>query len=119
MRKLNHIILLSSLPTYNLEMASNRINQLPKHLQNLIAEFNCDHRAALATSLLCIQSHRKCVFCDGIVRGVKTIFPNVRFFCDTVCRDAWDYERSVEQYEAECRATNPDLDEWMILNSCS
>ena len=95
----------------------NRIEALPKHLHNLIAEFNCDHREALASSLTCIQEHRNCVYCDCIVRGVQTIYPNVRFFCDTMCRDAWDYERSVQQYEEECRAANPDLDMWMVLNS--
>ena len=97
----------------------NLFDKLPKHLQNIIAEFNCDHRAALASSLLCIQEHRKCVYCDGIVRSIKTIYPGVRFFCDTMCRDSWDYERSVDQYVDECRTANPDLDEWMILNSCS
>jgi hypothetical protein len=100
-------------------MASNLYDKLPKHLQNLISQFNCDHRAALAPSLMRIQEHRKCAFCDCVIRGVETIYPNVRFFCDTMCRDSWDYELSVQQYEDECRANNPDLDMWMILNSCS
>jgi hypothetical protein len=79
-------------------MASNLIDKLPKHLQNLISEFNSDHRAALAPSLMCIEEHRNCVYCNVIVRGVKTIYPGVRFFCDSFCRDEWDYERELEEY---------------------
>lgn len=90
----------------------NRMDILPKHLQNLIGEFNCDHRALLAPSLVYIQEHRKCVYCDCVIRGVNAIFPGVRFFCDTMCHDTWNYERSVEEYVNECHELYPDFDKW-------
>ena len=74
------------------------INQLPKHIQNLINEFNCEHRESLAPSLACIQEHRKCLYCNFIIHGVKTIYPGIRFFCGAFCQDEWDHERRIEEY---------------------
>jgi hypothetical protein len=101
----------------NNAIITNRIQLLPKHIQNLIAEFNCDHRASIAPSLTYIQEHRNCVYCDCVVRGVDTIYFGVRFFCDTMCRDQWEYERSVDEYADECRDLNPDIYDWAVLNS--
>lgn len=90
----------------------NRIDILPKHLQNLICEFNCDHRTLFAPSLVYIQEHRKCAYCECVIRGINTIFPGVRFFCDNMCRDQLDYERSVDDYVNQCLELNPDLYKW-------
>lgn len=106
---------ITSVLSYDLKMNTtanaNRIHLLPKHIQNLIGEFNCEHRACLAPSLTYIQEHRKCVYCDCVIHGVNIIYPGVRFFCDTMCSEQWEYECSVEKYANECGTLNSDMDD--------